>query len=195
MLLNQAQAEHTSYLHSLAFRFEPVQSQHNWINISHTSVLLNQAQVEHTSYLHWLAFRFEPVQSQCEWINVRPCKLVAKPNTNWTQVKRVATCKPGKPGLISFSETRSSTFLHPISFISENEGTGQTKLALGLTRKNWLATRLQLSTLNCKSILLTILPNNKENSCTWTCSDWSINNYWKLRIWLSCTPELSKGVK
>ena len=36
----------------------------------------------------------------------------------WHRVcRRVATCKPGNP----------STFLHPISFISENEGTGQTK--------------------------------------------------------------------
>ena len=56
-------------------------------------------------------------------------------------VRRVATCKPGKPGLTSFSETLA-LFLHPISFISENEGTGQIKWSLGLTRKNWLATRL-----------------------------------------------------
>ena len=48
--------------------------------------------------------------------------------------RRVATCKPGKPGLTSFSETLG-TFLHPISFILENEGTGQTKWSLGLTGK------------------------------------------------------------
>ena len=53
--------------------------------------------------------------------------------------RRVATCKPGKPGLTSFSETLG-TFLHSISFILENEGTGQTKWSLGLTGKNWLAT-------------------------------------------------------
>ena len=53
----------------------------------------------------------------------------------------VATCKPGKPRRTSFSETLA-LFFTPISFIEENEGTGQTKWSLGLTRKNWLATRL-----------------------------------------------------
>ena len=37
--------------------------------------------------------------------------------------RRVATCKPGKPGLTSLSETRVGTFLHSISFISEDECT------------------------------------------------------------------------
>ena len=37
-------------------------------------------------------------------------------------IRRVATCKPGKPGAYQFFWI-PSTFLHPISFISENEGT------------------------------------------------------------------------
>ena len=55
--------------------------------------------------------------------------------------RRVAICKPGKPGFTNFSETLA-LFSHPISFISENEGTGQTKWPLRLTGKYWLATRL-----------------------------------------------------
>ena len=46
-------------------------------------------------------------------------------NQPWS-TRRVATCNSGKPGLTSFF-WNPSTFLHPISFISENEGTGQTK--------------------------------------------------------------------
>ena len=49
-------------------------------------------------------------------------------------LRPVATCKPGKPRPTTFSETLA-LFLHPISFISENEGTGQIKWSLGLTRK------------------------------------------------------------
>ena len=85
--------------------------------------------------------------------------------------RRVAT---NKPGLTSFCETLGSTFLHPISLISENEATRQIKwshglqvfifsllffilfsyfgklsyrtdkMVPGLTSKNWLATPLLL---------------------------------------------------
>ena len=48
--------------------------------------------------------------------------------------RRVATCKPGKPRLTIFSETLALFFIQ-FSFISENEGTGQTKWSLGRTRK------------------------------------------------------------
>ena len=48
--------------------------------------------------------------------------------------RRVATCKPGKPRLTSFSETLVLFFIQ-FFFISENEDTGQTKWSLGLTRK------------------------------------------------------------
>ena len=57
----------------------------------------------------------------------------------------IATCKPGKPRIISFSETPALFFIQFLSFrpgISEKEGTGQTKWSVELTRKNWLATCL-----------------------------------------------------
>ena len=47
--------------------------------------------------------------------------------------RRVATNRAGKPGLTSFCETQGSTFLHPISLISENEATEQIKMVPGLT--------------------------------------------------------------
>ena len=40
--------------------------------------------------------------------------------------------RPGKPGLTSFCETLGSTFLHPISLISENKATEQIKRSPGL---------------------------------------------------------------
>ena len=50
---------------------------------------------------------------------------------NEIRTRHVATCKPVKFRLTSFSETLN-TFLHPVSFILKNEGTGQTKWSLGL---------------------------------------------------------------
>ena len=46
--------------------------------------------------------------------------------------RRVASSRPGKPGLTSFCETLGSTFLPPISLISENEATEQIKWSPGL---------------------------------------------------------------
>ena len=43
-------------------------------------------------------------------------------------IRRVATCKSGKPELTSFSETLA--LFHPMSFISRFSSTGQTKWSL-----------------------------------------------------------------
>ena len=56
-------------------------------------------------------------------------------------VRRVATCKPGKPGLTSFSETLALFFIQFLSFRKmkiEDKQNGPS----GLPEKNWLATRL-----------------------------------------------------
>ena len=59
------------------------------------------------------------------WPEIQP-KIVSQ-KFGASVCRHVATCKPGKPGLTSFSETRASTFLHSVSFISEDEGTRKDK--------------------------------------------------------------------
>ena len=56
-------------------------------------------------------------------------------------VRRVATCKPGKPGLTIFSETLSLFFIQFLSFRKMKVQDRQNGPS-GLPEKNWLATRL-----------------------------------------------------
>ena len=68
-------------------------------------------------------------------------------NTKGDAARHVATCKPGKPGLTGFYWNPSTSFSSSNSFISENEGTGQTKWSLGAYQKKtgWLRAWLHWS--------------------------------------------------
>ena len=54
---------------------------------------------------------------------------------------RVATCKPGKPGLTSFSETLALFFIQFLSF-RKMKVQDRHNVNPGLPEKNWLTTRL-----------------------------------------------------
>ena len=69
--------------------------------------------------------------------------------------RRVATCKPGKPGLASFSKTQSIFLIQFLSFRKMKVRDRQNGPS-GLPEKNWLATRLVTSINNSS----TKLPQN-----------------------------------
>ena len=56
--------------------------------------------------------------------------------------RRVATCKPGKPGLTNFSETLALFFIQFLSFRKMKVQDRQNGPS-GLPEKNWLAARLE----------------------------------------------------
>ena len=89
----------------------------------HFGKLLSGSTNNHRSVLKYTALRHICTRS--------------RPNT----VRRVATCKPGKPGLTSFSETLALFFIQFLSFRKMKVQDRQNDPS-GLPEKNWLATRL-----------------------------------------------------
>ena len=74
--------------------------------------------------------------------------------SDWV-TRRIATCKPGKPGLTSFSETLALFFIQVLSFRKMKVQDRQ-NVNPGLPEKNWLATRLITTSipLYCKISLI-----------------------------------------
>ena len=65
-----------------------------------------------------------------------------------SHIRRVATCKPGEPGLISFSETLALFFIQFLSFRKMKVQDRQNGPS-GLPEKNWLATHLYIKSYIC----------------------------------------------
>ena len=80
------------------------------------------------------------------------CSVVPAITPNTTLLKctifrRVGTCKPGKPGLTSFSETLALFFIQFLSFrkMKVQDRQNEFEIIPGLPEKNWLATCLILT--------------------------------------------------
>ena len=80
-------------------------------------------------------------------------------------IRRVATCKPGKPGRTSFSETLALFFIQFLSFRKMKVQDRQ-NVNLGLPERNWLATCLIIIIFRTKYLLSTCILSPRRNKVT-----------------------------